>query len=150
VVVSHAALKEALLDETWASRWGYTCFSGDSKPFYFKGGAYRPDVVWVTKKGGKLIIIEIPMTEDERAVVGEFFLASIVMHARYFYVMVNEGEEGLLKPFLSHAYRQLMELTNGYKHPENCPMYRPKVISIPKRLGKNRTALQTYLDKVWK
>jgi len=148
-LVSHSALKQALLDKSWAAKYHCTCYSGDSKPSYFSSKAvYRPDAVWVTRNGVRAIV-EIPMTEDERAVVGEFFLACGIPNARSFVAMVNEGEDGFLKPLLLHSWKQLMELTDGYVHPSNCPMYKPKVISIPKRLGDNRKALQRYLDRAW-
>ncbi len=69
-MLSHSRLKEILLDKAWAKELGYTCFSGDSKPFYLSRDVeYRPDAVW---KGRRSVhIVEIPEQEDWRAVVGE-------------------------------------------------------------------------------
>jgi len=149
-MVSHATLKEALLDKEWAAKYNYTCYSGDSKPHYFSPKAfYHPDAVWVSRNGISSVV-EIPMSEDERAVVGEFCLACGIPNAHYFYAMVNEGEEGNLKAFLLHAWKQLMEFTEGEQHPRNCPMFKPKVISIPSRVGNEVTAIQRFLHYAWK
>ena len=91
ILVSHSVLKSVLLDKKWASRWGCTCFSGDSDPFYLSSKCvYRPDVVWQTRNG-LLYVVEIPLTEGARAVVGEFFLACGIKSIRRFDVMINEG-----------------------------------------------------------
>lgn len=148
-LVSHSKLKEVLLDKAWAKKLGYTCYSGDSKPFFLSRDVeYRPDVVWRSRRG-VLHIVEIPEQEDWRAVVGEFFLAASVPNAVSFTAMVNEGREWL-KPPLKSAWSSLWEWTRGEEDSENCPMYSPQLIAIPKALGNDKEKIQKFLVRTWK
>lgn len=138
-----------LLDKDWAAKYHCKCFSGDSRPFYLSSKVeYRPDVVWETRNG-TLYIVEIPNTEDQRAVVGEFFLACGIRNARYFTAIVNEGREWL-KPYLAEAWKLLMQLTEGYEYPDNCPMFKPTLVVVPRKLGNSTKLIQKYLQRAWK
>jgi hypothetical protein len=149
LMVSHTKLKEVLLDKTWAKKHDYTCFSGDSKPFYLSREVeYRPDAVWKSRRG-TLHIVEIPDQEDWRAVVGEFFLAATVPNAVSFTAMVNEGREWL-KPCLSRAWASLSDWTRGEEDSENCPMYKPQLIVIPKEFANNKEKIEKFLNRAWK
>lgn len=43
-----------------------------------------------------------------------------------------------------------MDLTDGYEHPNNCPMFKPKLVVIPRELGNNRERVRKYLHEKWK
>lgn len=148
-MVSHSKLKSILLDKDWAAKWGYTCYSGDRKPFYLSSKCvYRPDVVWISKRGVRYVV-EIPMTEDVRAVVGEFFLA-YRMEASHFDVMLNEGAKAVkLKYYLREAWKTLLQLTKSEDNISNSPMWEPNVIGIPRRLGNDKKRIQNFLDVAW-
>ena len=144
----HAVLKSVLLDKKWATKHHYRCFSGDSKPIPLSAEVvYRPDVVWKTKHG-TLHIVEIPTTENCRAVVGEFFLACGIDMARHFTAMVSEDRKWL-KPYLKLAWNQLWQLSRGDENPANCQMCRPRLVAVPNRLGNDKKLIQKYLEHVW-
>jgi len=148
-VVSHSVLKDVLLDRQWAAEHRCSCFGGDTKPFWFSSGVnYRPDAVWETR-GGKLWIIEVADTEDQRAVVGEFFLACMIKNAVHFTAMVNEGREWI-KPYLFQAWRLLRELTSDRENGWNSLKYRPSLVVIPRQLGNDKNRIKKYLNRVWK
>jgi hypothetical protein len=67
----------------------YKVYSGDTQPidirFRMKRIEYRPDVVW--SRRGRLRIIEIALTEDWRAIVGEFTLASFIPNCIGFFII---------------------------------------------------------------
>jgi len=67
----------------------YKVYSGDTQPidirFKMKRIEYRPDVVWSQR--GRLRIIEIALTENWRAIVGEFTLASFIPNCRGFFII---------------------------------------------------------------
>lgn len=148
-MVSHSKLKSILLDKEWAAKCGYTCYSGDRKPFYLSSKCnYRPDVVWVSKRGIRYVV-EIPMTEDARAVVGEFFLA-YRMEASHFDIMLNEGTKAVkLKSYLHEAWRTLLQLTESEDNISNSPMWEPHVVTIPRRLRNDTKRIQKYLEVAW-
>ena len=148
-MVCHSVLKHILLDRQWASEYRCRCFGGDSKPFYFSSKVeYRPDAVWETRRG-KFWIIEVADTEDQRAVVGEFFLACMIKNAVHFTAMVNEGREWI-KPYLFQAWTLLSELTSHRENGWNSLKYRPSLVVIPRRLGNDKNRIKSYLNRAWK
>jgi hypothetical protein len=95
-----------------------------------------------------LHIVEIPNTEDWRAVVGEFFLACSIDMARHFTAMVCEDRKWL-KPHLKLAWDQLWQLSRGDENPANCQMCPPRLVAVPNRLGNDKKLIQKYLEHVW-
>ena len=95
-----------------------------------------------------LHIVEIPNTEDPRAVVGEFFQACGIDMARSFTAMVSKDRDWL-KAYLKQAGDKLWELTKGDEDPANCRMHRPWLVVVPKSLGSDKKLIQEYLEVVW-
>jgi hypothetical protein len=89
----HTELKQWLLE--LGEKSGYEAYSGDSEPIDIrikkKHIEYFPDVIWNWKGG--LYITEIAFSEDWRAIVGEFFLASMIKNIKGFF-MITVGDSG--------------------------------------------------------
>lgn len=89
----HEELKNFLIE--LGEKEGYKSFSGDSECLDVrikkKRIEYKPDVIWQT--GKSCYVFEFAFTEDWRAVIGEFALASFKNCSRFFVFRLVRTEE---------------------------------------------------------
>jgi hypothetical protein len=142
-MANHTSVKEVLMELGDETEY-YTVKSGDSEPLDIRLGkrhiTYRPDVYFITSQG-KILIFEIAFTEDERAIVGEDCLASLVPNAVKFFILFdNEDWAEYVKPFVTIVDEQIRDEKG------KCRLrYKAGVISIPEKLGNNKTNIRRFL-----
>jgi hypothetical protein len=144
-MVDHQTIKEVLLEIPFKYRPRYykDAKSGDSQPLDIrlrrKHITYAPDVYWVNKTE-KIIIFEIAFNEDQRSIVGELTLASLVPNAWKFFVIVNnEKWASEINNFISIVDEQLLD-EKGKRRMR----FKSEVICIPEKL-KRRTEVEKFL-----
>jgi len=107
----HEELKNFLIE--YGEKKGYKSYSGDSEPLDIrlrqKHIEYKPDVIWKRKES--YYIFEIAFTENWRAIIGEFILASLKEGSRFFIfrLVKTEEEVGSAYDFLNNLFSILGE-----------------------------------------
>jgi len=93
-MTSHTTVKDILFEIAESTKY-WKAKSGDSQPLDIRKGKrhieYNPDVYWMSPQG-KIFIFEVAYTEDQRAIVGELTLSSLVPNIWRFCVIVNNEE----------------------------------------------------------
>lgn len=143
-MASHTAVKKALM-ELGESTERYKAKSGDSEPLDVRLGkrhiTYRQDVYWLTPQG-RIMVFEIPLTEDERAIVGELCLASLVPNAVRFFAIFNDKQKAnRMRPFITIADDQIRDEYGKCRLKKKA-----RIIFIPENIGRGRRQLRKFLS----